>query len=108
MTNRISRRAALKCLATAAGTLALVETTQAAAAKPHVTLQDPTAIALGYVEDATKVDAKKNPTYKAGSNCANCLQSAGGLASDAWRPCNLFPNKLVNAKGWCKVYVKKP
>ena len=33
---------------------------------------DPQAAALGYRHDATKVDAKKYPTYAAGRNCANC------------------------------------
>ena len=37
---------------------------------------EPAAKALGYIEDATKVDAKANPTFKAGQNCANCLQWA--------------------------------
>jgi hypothetical protein len=112
MSNQISRRDAFMCLATAAGAIATVgvakTTKAAAAAKPHVAVNDPTAVALGYIEDATKVDAKKNPMYKAGSTCANCLQSTGGAATDAWRPCNLFPNKLVDSKGWCKVYIKKP
>ena len=118
MTNPISRRDALVYLATAAGTVAAFDAAAkalptappaaAAADKPHVAANDPTAMALGYTEDATKVDAKKNPMYKAGSDCANCLQSTGAAATDAWRPCNLFPGKLVNSKGWCKVYIKKP
>ena len=79
----------------------------AAPALPHVAASDPTAIALAYTEDAAKVDAKKFPTYKSGQQCANCLQSKGA-AGDAWLACNLFPGKQVNAKGWCKVYVKRP
>src|SRR5262249_19035356 len=39
---------------------------------PHLTTDDPTAQALGYTEDATKVDAKKYPTHQAGQTCANC------------------------------------
>ena len=107
MTNEISRRDALKSLAIAAGTLATIRRAAAAADKPHVTADDPTAKALSYFEDGAKVDAAKFPTYKAGQACANCLQSTAP-ATDAWRPCNLFPNKLVSAKGWCKVYVKRP
>lgn len=117
MTDTISRRAALMNLATAAGALGATQllpaTAQAAAAPaasslPHVTPQDPTALALSYFEDASKVDAKKFPTYKAGQLCSNCLQATGNLAKDAWLGCNLFPGKSVAAKGWCKVYVKKP
>ena len=31
-----------------------------------------------------------------------------GKAGDAWRPCNLFPGKMVKNPGWCKVWVKAP
>jgi hypothetical protein len=67
----------------------------------------PTAKALGYNEDATKVDAKKSVNYKPGQLCSNCLQQTG-KAGDTWRPCNLFVGKLVNANGWCNVYIKNP
>jgi hypothetical protein len=30
-----------------------------------------------------------------------------GKEGDEWRPCNLFPGKLVNAHGWCKVWQAK-
>jgi hypothetical protein len=108
MTNQISRRDALMCLATAAGALVSIEAASAAAEKPHLTADDPTAKALGYMEDAAKADPVKNPPYQAGQMCSNCLQSTGGTPTDLWRPCNLFPNKLVNSKGWCKVYIAKP
>ncbi len=68
---------------------------------------DATAKSLGYVSDAGKVDAKANPTYKAGQNCSTCIQF-GGKAGAADGPCNIFPGKLVKAKGWCKVWVLKP
>ena len=68
---------------------------------------DPQAKSLGYVEDATKVDAKANPNYKAGQHCANCLQ-AQVKEGETYIPCNIFPGKLVNANGWCKVWVKRP
>jgi High potential iron-sulfur protein len=68
--------------------------------------KDPQAKALGYVSDAGRVDAKSNPAFKAGQNCANCLQLTG-KAGEAFRPCNLFPGKLVDANGWCKAWVKK-
>jgi hypothetical protein len=53
------------------------------------------------------VDASKYPTFKPGQMCSNCLQLTGPPSQD-WRPCNLFPGKLVHAEGWCKVYIKKP
>ena len=49
----------------------------------------------------------KNPMLKEGANCANCLQIAG-KEGEEWRPCNIFPGKLVHSNGWCKVWVAKP
>ena len=84
---------------------ALVGRAEAAAAK--VDPSEPQAKSLGYVEDATKVDTKANPNYKPGQHCANCLQSQV-KAGETYIPCNIFPGKLVNANGWCKVWVKRP
>jgi High potential iron-sulfur protein len=113
----MSRRDALKNLALGAGSLLAVGATAGAAADagkaaayanlPHVTPTDQVAVALSYHEDAKTVEAAKFPTYKPEQHCGNCLQ-LGGNDGDPWRPCNLFPGKLVNAGGWCKVYVKKP
>ena len=118
MNELISRRDALKSLALGAGTILAVGTTAAAAtaaatapanyaALPHVTATDPVVVALAYHESAKTVETAKFPNYKPGQQCNNCLQLTG-KDGDAWRPCNLFPGKLVNAGGWCKVYVKKP
>ena len=112
MNDLISRRDALKGIALGAGTILAVgaRRTQAAeayAGLPHVAPADPVAVALSYHESAKTVEAAKFPNYKAGQQCSNCLQLTG-KEGDAWRPCNLFPGKLVNAGGWCKVYVKKP
>jgi len=111
MNELISRREALKNLALGAGTLLVARTAGADAAKPyaglpHVTPSDSVAVALSYHENAKTVDAAKFPTYKPDQHCGNCLQLTGA-EGDTWRPCNLFPGKLVNAGGWCKVYVKK-
>ncbi|MEY2170395.1 MULTISPECIES: high-potential iron-sulfur protein [unclassified Rhodanobacter] len=67
-----------------------------AADLPHVTDADPTAKALGYVEDASKTT---NPKHKAGDDCTNCQFYSGGPTG--YGPCALFPGKSVNAKGWC-------
>jgi hypothetical protein len=108
MSESMTRRAALAALATTAGALAAAATARAAEPpKPHLAANDPTALALSYFEDGSKIDAKKFPTWKAEQRCHNCLQLTG-KDGDAWRPCNLFPGKLVNANGWCKVYIKKP
>ena len=116
MTKTLTRRAALKNLTLGAGALLAVRmshaTTEAAkpaasGALPHVTVQDPIAIALAYHENAKTVDASKFANFKVAQNCGNCLQLAPNSA-DAWQPCKLFAGKLVNVDGWCKVYVKKP
>ena len=74
---------------------------------PHLDEKDPMAVAMGYVHDASKVDKAKNPQYKPGSFCHNCVQLVG-KPGEEWQPCNIFPGKLVNKDGWCKVWVLKP
>lgn len=78
------------------------------AALPLLNPSEPAAKALGYIEDAAKVDAKANPNFKAGQHCGNCLQWAEKDRKAATGKCNLFPGKLVKNPGWCKVYVKAP
>ena len=69
---------------------------------PHVSEADPTAKALGYVEDATKTtDAKHKP----GDTCINCQFYSG--AATGYGPCQLFPGKAVSAKGWCISHTAK-
>jgi hypothetical protein len=77
-----------------------------AADPPHVSLSDPIAQALGYTEDASKVDPHSSPNYQAGDKCANCLQDSGP-PGQTWGPCKIFAGKLVNTNGWCRAYVKK-
>jgi hypothetical protein len=71
---------------------------------PHLAESDSTAVALGYREDATKVDPTKYATHKAGQTCANCRFFGG---TGAWGGCQLFPGKAVTAKGWCSAYNAK-
>ena len=73
---------------------------------PHLAESDPTAMALGYKEDATKVDTAKFATFKAGSSCSTC-NFWTGKAGDAYGPCGLFPGKATNAKGWCSGFNPK-
>jgi hypothetical protein len=73
---------------------------------PPVEADNATAKALGYVEDASKVDTAKYKQYKADQVCNNC-KLVQGKAGDARRPCQLFPGKSVAAKGWCAGWVKQ-
>lgn len=68
---------------------------------PHLTLDDPTAKALNYVEDASKAAAP----HVAGQMCSNCNFYQG--KADGYGPCQLFVGKSVAAKGWCSGYAKK-
>jgi len=73
---------------------------------PHLAEDDPTAQAMKYTHDTSTVDvaARANPAEN--QHCANCalIQGADG---EEWRPCQIFPGKLVNANGWCSVWAPK-
>jgi len=109
MSDPLSRRDALRNLALVLGAAALGDARRAAAAAaelPHLSPKDPNAVALGYHENASQVDAQQFQTYRPGQRCDTCLQLQG-QAGQTWRPCNLFPGQLVNANGWCRVWVPK-
>lgn len=90
--------------AAAAGTLA--GPPAARAALPRLEEKDAQAKALGYRHDAARVERKKYTTYQAGQACGNCQQFQGKPGA-AWAPCQIFPGKQVNAKGWCSAWTKK-
>jgi high potential iron-sulfur protein len=97
----VTRRSLVKNLGVAAAVTALLPPRQSHAAEPpHLDVKDPAAIAVGYVENASQIDLKKYPAYIKGSNCENCLLLQGTTGSH-YRPCNLFPGKVVAAAGWC-------
>jgi hypothetical protein len=98
----VTRRAVIRNLGVAAGLSAASAWRGARSAEPNrLDVKDPAAIALGYVESAAQVDVKKYPGFVQGSNCENCLQLQG-TAGNNYRPCSLFPGKLVSVSGWCK------
>ena len=86
--------------------LGLIRTSAAAAPAAPLDVNDPTAKALGFVNDTTKVDDKANPTHKVEQKCATCAQFLG-KAGDARGGCNIFVGKSVPAGGWCKTWAKK-
>lgn len=106
MSDGISRRDALKGFLLL-GAVNVVQLPEARAeGAVHLSTTDPAAVALGYHEDAKAVDVKQFSTYQPGQICSTCLQLQG-TQGEPWRPCNLFPGKLVSSDGWCKVWVKK-
>jgi hypothetical protein len=109
MERTISRRAILKgglIAGTLVPALGLMSNGIAASAMPPLDTKDPTASALGYVEDTTKVDDKANPTHKSDQRCDNCAQFKAN-AGESRGACNIFPGKTVANNGWCKTWSKK-
>jgi hypothetical protein len=98
----LTRRAMVKSLGLAAGISAALPWRRLQAAEPaRLDVKDPAAMAQGYVLNASQVDVKKYPQYAQGSSCENCLLLQG-TAGNTYRPCSLFPGKLVSVSGWCK------
>jgi hypothetical protein len=79
---------------------------RAQGAGPKLSESDPQAVALGYKEDTTKVDAKKYPKHSPDQKCSNC-QLYQGKPTDATGGCALFPGKQVAGPGWCSAWNKK-
>ena len=96
----LTRRRLLKNMALAGGAAMLLELRAQAADQPHLEVKDPAAVKLGYVEKASSVDTKKFPGFEKGSSCENCT-ALQGTPGAAYRPCTLFPGKLVATAGWC-------
>jgi hypothetical protein len=107
MSDTISRRALLSRLGAAAGVGATLQVTGAfgdvaasGAAAPHLSPSDPAAVKVSYIEEASELNLKTHPTYVGGSVCDNCLLLQG-KPGNTYRPCTLFPGKLVKISGWC-------
>ncbi|MCT8177153.1 high-potential iron-sulfur protein [Variovorax sp. CY25R-8] len=68
--------------------------------------KDPQAVALSYVGDTAKVDAKKFPKHDNTQLCSGCAlwQSK---PTDTQGNCALFAGKQVSAKGWCSAWARK-
>ncbi|TXT36472.1 MAG: twin-arginine translocation pathway signal protein [Comamonadaceae bacterium] len=80
--------------------------TASATPAPMVNEKDAQAMALGYVDDASRADIVKFKNFVANSTCNNCALYQG-KAGEASGPCPIFASKQVAAKGWCSSWVKK-
>ena len=110
MQKTISRRAIVKGGLIAGAIVPILSVTPweaRAAALPPLDPSDPTAKALGFVVDSTKVDASANPTHKPTQKCGTCAQFQG-KAGEATGGCNIFAGHSVPQGGWCKVWAQKP
>jgi len=113
MANKISRRSFLQVFSTSlvavpallsVKNLFAANTTPPPGPKP-VEETNPMAKALGYKKDASTVDAKKFPKYKAGNNCSNCVQYS--KLNDGWGKCKIISAGPVSSGGWCNSYLQK-
>jgi hypothetical protein len=110
MQSKISRRTLVKgglIAGTFIPAMSFIADFAGAAALPALDPSDPTAKALGFVLDSTKVDAATNPTHTAAQKCGTCAQFQG-KPGDATGGCNIFTGKAVPQGGWCKVWAAKP
>jgi hypothetical protein len=73
---------------------------------PKVSVDDPMAKGMRYTHDSSTVDPSTRPNAADVQNCANCALVQGN-DGDEWRPCQIFPGKVVNANGWCSVWAPK-
>ena len=103
----ISRRDFLGSLVVAVPVSAIGIRQVGAQELPKITEDDPAGMALQYVHDASKVDAATNPRFEPGQDCSNCAQIQGDPGAE-WRPCAIFPGKLVANAGWCSVWAPLP
>jgi hypothetical protein len=93
-----SRRRLLRNIALAASVSAFASTqVRAADDLPLISVDDPAAKAVKYVEDARKVKEAENNT------CANC-SLYNGKDGSVQGPCQIFKGKAVKAAGWCNAW----
>ncbi len=117
--NNISRRnflakAALAVPITSASQLIFSQ--KAFAADEMVSEKDPTAKALGFATDASKVDIKKFPK-RAGAEgakqfCWSCAlyqaKDTKNPKADATAPCLILSGKKVKQTSWCNSWAQNP
>ncbi len=101
----LSRRQLLQAALVSPAALAGCATTPLDSGMQRLRAEDPVARSLLYVPDTRQVPAG-NPLaarHESTQRCAGCVHVRGN-AGDTWRPCPVFPARLVNADGWCSVW----
>lgn len=105
--SKIARRKFIQLSAVAAAGCFVQAGRQARAEDlPHLSPDDPMAVAMKYTHDAASVDPATRNNPAAEQHCANCALVQGN-EGDSWRPCQIFPGKAVAADGWCSVWSPK-
>ena len=104
---KIARRQFIQLsAAAAAGAVVLPGQRAVAQDMPKLTEDDPMAQAMKYANDASSVDPASRPNPAEDQHCGNCALIQGEDGQE-WRPCQIFPGKLVNTNGWCSVWAPK-
>lgn len=101
------RRVVLKSMSYAAVAGAAGMPLMLYAAVKKIDPKDPQAVALGYVDDTTKVDKKKYPKHDNSQQCNNCQFYVKAQEEENIAPCTILANKGVAAKGWCSAWAKR-
>ncbi|HZD51643.1 MAG TPA: high-potential iron-sulfur protein [Woeseiaceae bacterium] len=104
--SRIARRRFIQMSAVAAAAYFVRPGGRAEAqGMPHLSPDDPQAQSLKYTNDTSTVDDASRPQQAENQRCSTCalVQADEG----EWRPCQIFPGKLVNQNGWCSVWAPK-
>lgn len=105
--SKIARRQFLQLSAVAAAGCFVAPSGRARADDlPKLDPEDPMASAMKYTHDASSVDPASRANPAAEQTCANCALVQGNDGED-WRPCQIFPGKVVSADGWCSVWAPK-
>lgn len=105
--SKIARRQFIQLSAVAAAGAFVTSGREARAQDmPHLSEDDPVAKSMKYTHDASTVDPATRANPAENQDCANCALVQGN-DGDEWRPCQIFPGKLVNANGWCVVWAPK-
>ncbi len=105
--SKIARRKFIQLSAAAAAGCFMQDSRKAMADDlPQLSTDDPMAQAMKYTHDASTVDPATRVNPAVDQSCANCALVQGN-DGDAWRPCQIFPGKAVNAGGWCSVWAPK-
>jgi len=94
--SKIGRRDFLKLSGSAVIGVTMGGVALRANAQEKLSEDDPTAQALKYIE----------VSETEGQYCENCMYIQGEDGAE-WRPCGIFPGKVVAAKGWCSAWMKK-
>ena len=105
---RFGRRRFLALAGVTAGAAIIAQASSSAGGPtelPHLSPDDPLAVAEGYVEDSSKVDQARFPNHTPAQACVNCNLYPG--PPDGFGPCPIFPGKAVSPAGWCAKYQKE-